>query len=145
MARTERLRCLVQPAALWIGVAGALVHIGLEAMPDEPSVTQDAAPSHDAAAAASQDRAATLVSQCRLAAGARCDLGDAVEPRQAVATAEEVLLGEGAADHIVMRFDEDAGLMLWTVQDFETRTRIDLDAFNGEVVAFERSKPVTTE
>ena len=61
-----------------------------------------------------------------------------VEAEEAVAIAEEVLLGHGAADQVALTLHDAAGQVVWLVIDQDERASIEIDACTGEVVAFER-------
>jgi hypothetical protein len=135
-ARLERMRCLVQPAALWIGVVGALAHIAITAPASTSAVASE--PGEPGAILSCPGSFDALQRECRRAGGSRCDVGDAIAPSLAIATAEEVLLGEHAADDVQLRFDPTSGVLVWTVHDVDAGTSIDLDAFTAEVVAFAR-------
>jgi hypothetical protein len=123
------MRWLVQPAALWIGVVGALAHIAVTA-PEHPIGGQLALPCLESLHAAART--------CERAGGDRCELSAIIGPHEAVSIAEEVLLGDRAADEVRLRFEPEAGRLVWTVDDRDTSASIDLDAFTGEVVAFLR-------
>lgn len=123
------MRWLVQPAALWIGVVGALAHIAVTA-PEYPIGGQLALPSLESLHAAART--------CEDAGGDRCELSAVIGPHEAVSVAEGILLGDGAADEVRLRFDPEAGRLVWTVGDHDASASIDLDAFNGEVVGFLR-------
>jgi hypothetical protein len=80
----ERMRSLVQPAAVWIGVAGGLVHIALTAPASLPA---DPPGGVEAIAQLVPPSSTEVALECRRASARRCDVDEAVGPGAAIAAA----------------------------------------------------------
>jgi hypothetical protein len=71
---------------------------------------------------------------CRADGADRCDLASAIGRDRALREAD-VALGDAARfDHAFVRYDSEREQLIWSARDFETKTRVELDAVDGSVL-----------